>query len=243
MRTFFLKAGFTFCFSALFFSGAWAQFSRFIYIQSQNKAPFYVKIDNRYVSSSTTGYIIIPKLKDSTYSLVIGSPEKHWPNQNITISTKSASAGYLIQNTEEKNVSFVNIQNLKAIAPDTDILSSPNTELVDRDDEFAKILAQVVNDPSIAQIRTEKDIPNTAASKKAVIENQKPVNKPHPPQDNGEIKKRDMEENPVLVKDTEKIVQVATQKNKIVKLDYETIADTLKLRYFDFQNTDTIEIG
>ena len=41
-----------------------AQQNHFVYIQTDNKQPFYVRIGDRLLSSSSVGYIVIPKLKE-----------------------------------------------------------------------------------------------------------------------------------------------------------------------------------
>jgi hypothetical protein len=53
-------------FSFLIFLGSHAQQNHFIYIQTENKQPFYVKLDKQLFSSAASGYIILPKLKEGT---------------------------------------------------------------------------------------------------------------------------------------------------------------------------------
>src|SRR6188768_2663174 len=72
--------------------------NRFIYIQTENKQAFYVKMDKKILSSSASGYMIISKLIDSTYKFSIGFPKNEWPEQNVTITLKEADAGYLLKN-------------------------------------------------------------------------------------------------------------------------------------------------
>ncbi|HUS00268.1 MAG TPA: hypothetical protein VMY77_00990, partial [Chitinophagaceae bacterium] len=52
-----------------------AQDTHFIYLQTENKQPFFVKLNNKTLNSYPSGYLIIPNLDDGLYSLVIGFPE------------------------------------------------------------------------------------------------------------------------------------------------------------------------
>lgn len=149
-----------FCILAENLSG---QQSRFIYIQTENKQPFYIKMDKQILSSSVYGHIIIGQLADSTYTISAGFPRNEWPEQKITITVKETDAGYLLKNFGQKGWGLVNLQNTQLIMADkkADEVKAVETELTG--DAFSTILAAVVNDPTIAQrivvkneVRTEE---------------------------------------------------------------------------------------
>lgn len=128
---------------------------RFIYIQTENKQPFYVKMDKKYLSSSTSGYIIIAKLIEGAYPLTIGYPKNEWPELKVTLTVKDNNTGYLLRNSANQNWSLINLQTTASIVAQK--LPLPEKEEVaSNGDEFAKILAEVVNDPSIRQVITVK---------------------------------------------------------------------------------------
>ena len=80
----------------VFHLGLKAQKVYFIYLQSENTAPFYIKMAGQVQSSTTEGYLIIPKLKDSTYIISIGQPGKqNEPQFSVTISR--GDRGFLIK--------------------------------------------------------------------------------------------------------------------------------------------------
>ncbi|MDQ2862940.1 MAG: hypothetical protein M3R50_04675, partial [Bacteroidota bacterium] len=58
-----------------------AQQDHFIYLQTENTQPFYVKVNNKLISSSAMGYVIIPKLNDGDYTLHIGFPKNEFPEE------------------------------------------------------------------------------------------------------------------------------------------------------------------
>lgn len=138
-----------FCILAENLSG---QQSRFIYIQTENKQPFYIKMGKQIVSSSVYGHIIIGQLADSTYTISAGFPGNEWPEQKITITVKETDAGYLLKNFGQKGWGLANLQNTQLIMADKkkeEDAKAVETESVV--DAFSTILAAVVNDPTIAQ--------------------------------------------------------------------------------------------
>lgn len=144
----------------LFSSCAKGQNLRFIYIQTENKLPFYVKMDKKYLSSSMSGYIIIGKLIEGAYPLTIGSPKNEWPELNVTLNVKDINTGYLLKKTQDKNWSLVNLQTTASIAAEKQPVPNKKEEIFLNGDEFSRILAQVVNDSSIAKVTPVKK--NTA---------------------------------------------------------------------------------
>ena len=128
-----------------------AQKNLFIYIQTENKQPFYVKMDKKILSSSASGYIIISKLTDSTYALSIGFPKNEWPEQNVTIPVKETDAGYLFKNSGEKGWGLFNLQTMQVLMPEKKAENKKAIKIEPTWDTFSNILAAVVNDPTIAQ--------------------------------------------------------------------------------------------
>ena len=142
--------------SVLFFSySSIAQINHFIYLQTENKQPFYVKFNKKIISSSVSGYLIIPKLQPGSYDLIIGFPKNEWAEQHFTGSVKNDDVGYLVKNFGEKGWGLFNLQTLQVA-----MAGEKNTEAivvkVDKTDEFSSLLSNVVNDPSILKKEFEK---------------------------------------------------------------------------------------
>ena len=126
-----------------------AQQHHFIYIQTENKQPFYVKLDKKIFTSTIFGYLIIPKLKDGKLNISIGFPKDEWPVQNIEFEMPNKDQGFLLKNFGTKGWGLFNMQNLNIVMATS--YSNPleaynkNTE----GDEFSTLLSTVVKDPSI----------------------------------------------------------------------------------------------
>jgi hypothetical protein len=176
----------------LYAAGLSAQQNHFIYVQTENKQPFYIKLDKKILSSSASGYLIVPKLQDGSYELTVGFPKNEWPEQNVTCSVNKKDAGYLLKNFGDKGWGFFNLQTMEVVMPgkpaDNKTAGDP-----DKQDLFSNVLSNVVNDPSIVKRIEEKpEIKETA----------KPV------------------ENDIKKEDTVKAVVVVTEKpeaNKTVE--------------------------
>jgi hypothetical protein len=218
-----LKLQFFAYFILLFSMAVLAQNPRFIYIQAENKQPFYVKIDNKTLSSSESGYIIIPGLTQNSYRLIIGSPKNEWVEFNVTVDIENSDVGLLLKKTENKTWGIVNLQTNQSLAS-----SKEQVEIVTQGDEFARILAQVVNDPSIAEVtvikKAEEQDTITRDAKTVTTSNVKEGAKA------------------VEIKPANK--DVSMDKTEIAKLKQEKTGEGLLVTYLDMKNTavDTVKI-
>jgi Domain of unknown function (DUF4476) len=133
-----------------------AQQNRFIYIQTENKQAFYVKVDKKVFSSAASGYLIIPQLKDGNYNLSVGFPKSEWPEQTIICKVEKKDAGYMLKNFGEKGWGLFNLQTLEVlmagIAPNT-VATTENKK-----DDFSNMLANAVNDSNIRKAAIVKPV-------------------------------------------------------------------------------------
>ncbi len=95
-----------------------AQQNHFIYLQTENKQSFYIKLDKKILSSSASGYLIIPKLTDGSYTLTLGFPKNEWPEQKVTCFVDKKDAGYILKNFGEKGWGLFNWQTMNVVMAD-----------------------------------------------------------------------------------------------------------------------------
>lgn len=124
-----------------------AQINHFIYIQTENRQPFYVKLNNRVYSSSAAGYLIIPKLPDGNYTLSIGFPKNEWPSQNIPVLVNRKDAGFLLKNFNEKGWGLFNLQTMEVITAAEKAVTGKSL-VKNETDSFSNVLAAVTNIPA-----------------------------------------------------------------------------------------------
>ena len=134
---------------------SYAQLNHFVYVQTDNKQAFYIRLNEKLYSSSASGYVVIPKLQSGNHIVSVGFPKNEWPTRNITITVSNKDIGYMLKNFEGKGWGLFNMLTM-----DITMLDSPNNLLSEkktesRTDEFSNTLADVVNTPSIKKLITK----------------------------------------------------------------------------------------
>lgn len=148
------------CFSML---SGFAQQKHFIYIQADNKQPFYVILNGKNYSSSSIGYIILSKLSNGTYDLHIGFPKDQYPEQQFSVKVDNKDYGYALKNSNEKGWALYNLQTKDVITSTTgsdNKSDSSQSASLKKKDLFGDMLSEVVNDSTLTQA-TAMANPNT----------------------------------------------------------------------------------
>lgn len=145
--------------------GANAQQNKFVYIQSDDKQPFTVSLDNKEYKASSIGYVIIPKLRDGEYSFSISFPEKAIQDQRFNLSVTS-DAGYALKNFGEKGWGLFNLNTLDITMAAN---GSPTKEAPTvKNNTFGDMLSGAVGDESIKDIAVAKEKPKVTTPAPAV---------------------------------------------------------------------------
>jgi len=129
-----------------------AQDLRFVYMQTENQKPFYIKRNEQRIASSASGYIIIPRLAEGIYKIVIGFPQSTLPEFSVTVNVEETDAGYLIKNDADQGSYVVDLKTMEPVALERLPVAVKNGSTIRTNDGFARISAEVVNDSSIAEI-------------------------------------------------------------------------------------------
>jgi hypothetical protein len=130
-----------------------AQQVHFIYIQADNKQLFSVELNGKYYSSTSIGYIILPKLTDGTYTLKINFAKNSYPEQSFTVTVADKDYGYALKNYDDKGWGLFNFQTTDVVMNNNSTTTSlPNDQqpsTVTNNSAFGNMLADVINDKSI----------------------------------------------------------------------------------------------
>lgn len=156
--------------------------TRFAYIQTENKQPFYVKWNNKVWSSSTTGYIILPKIKEQQISIVVGFPKNLFPEQTFTIVfTGNKDAGFLLKDFGNKGWGLYNLQSLSMLYAEKDPVETGKETIASATSAgqkkveeapstpFGDLLVQVTQDSTIKNISVEKPQPPPVVKKEEIV--------------------------------------------------------------------------
>ncbi len=160
-------------FSLLFLIASYyvsAQQHHFIYLQTEDKQPFYAKLDKKMMSSTASGYLIIPKLLEGEYNITIGFPRSDKDEQIYTCKVNNKDEGYLIKNFGDKGWGLFNLQTMDVVMAGVKPVKEDVTR-AEKTDEFSNMLSEVVNDPSIKQ--KEKPVAKQPEEKLVSIKEEK----------------------------------------------------------------------
>lgn len=91
-----------------------AQQQHFIYIQSDDRQPFYVKLDSKLISSTSSGYAIIPKVSKSDVDIQIGFPKNEFPLQKLALNV-TGDVGYNLKNFGSGKWGLFNLQTMQIV--------------------------------------------------------------------------------------------------------------------------------
>jgi hypothetical protein len=136
-----------------------AQKVYFVYIQTENEQPFYIKLNDKISSSTALGYIILPKLIDSSYSFSIGFPQNKWAEQNFTVKVNSRDHGFLLKNFDEKGWGLFDLQTLQvqfSITGKASLNKKPEVEN-STVSVFTEMLSRAASDPSLLEKSLKSD--------------------------------------------------------------------------------------
>ena len=152
---------------------AFSSFSQqeyFLFIQSDNSQPFYVQANSKTYSSSGIGHLIIPGLKDSTYTLAIGFPRNQFPEQIFEVKLNRKDAGFQLKSDGGGNWSLFNLQTLQFIKSKPVQQKQISYGDIRKSDHFSVMMAGLVNDSAVLYTSIAKVEPVITPESKTVAD-------------------------------------------------------------------------
>lgn len=193
----------------------------FVYLQSEAEQPFFVKMSGRIHSSSASGYLILSKLRDSTYNFIVGFPQNKWPEQYFSVSINKKDHGYLLKNFGEKGWGLFNLHTMLIQMATSGAAKIEERKIEENKDVsvFTDILSKAADDPSLKEKPTKPEIEEkkaeTVIQKNVVKENSKELAR-----DTSAIKPVEIIAKPEVIRDEPKIEM---QEQPVIKLEEITI--------------------
>lgn len=203
------------------FSSASSQKLFFVYLQSEPEQLFFVKMDEKVHSSTSSGYIILSRLRDSIYSFSIGFPQNKWPEQKFTIAVNAKDHGYLLKNFEEKGWGLFDIQTMTILMAIPDNTPSSGKTEPREVSPFTEILSKAANDPSLKErpVQVKTDEKSVAVQPVVLKEEAMPASESRITKgDQPQVEKKD---GSIFVKQEQ--VSVITKDEPPVKVKVETV--------------------
>ena len=147
--------------SALLSIQAKSQLNHFIYLQTDNQQPFYIKYNNRIISSSSTGYLILPKLKDGVVDFAVGFPKSDQQEQQFRYTMDKTDKGFLLKNFSDKGWGLYDLQTSSIVyasaKPATGNTTTGNNTVAPANDPFSNMLSKVTQDSTVKTVTVVKE--------------------------------------------------------------------------------------
>lgn len=130
-----------------------AQRSYFLYFQTENQQPFFLKMGEKLYSSTASGYLILPKLKDTTHFFSIGFPGRE-AQENFYYTMNHKDHGFLLKHFPEKGWGLFDLQTL-GVQMASRMGNSPGESVIRTEkkepNEFTELLVKASNDTTLKE--------------------------------------------------------------------------------------------
>jgi LAS superfamily LD-carboxypeptidase LdcB len=235
-----------------------AQKIYFIYLQTETGDPFFVRLNEKLYNSTPSGYLILSKLRDSTYNFQIGFPGKN-DDLHFTATVNRNDQGYLIKNFGEKGWGLYNMQTLSIQMAGGNINASikkpVDTTSVTQVNSFTDLLSKATDDPTLrtnVSIKKEekkpdtiqivkKEIPVDQNVKENVVQADKNLQKPK--EENKKIIEQKIDKEDKTIVSVNKKTEY--KKSQVTKISGTSVSEGLEIVFVDQYtsgNKDTIKI-
>jgi hypothetical protein len=162
---------------------AQAQQVFFIYIQAENRQPFYVRMNGKTYNSTPAGYMVLPKLTSGQYNLKMGWPRSSDGEQDFTCTVANDDQGYALKNFADKGWGLFNLRSYEVMMAGTKPAAPAAT--AGGNENYANVLADVVKDNSIKDVNVPKPEPVKPQAPAGSNETASPVPEKKEAQENG----------------------------------------------------------
>lgn len=142
--------------SLLFIQQSFAQQVYFIYLQAENRKPFYARMNSKVYSSNATGYLLLPKLQNGGYRVAVGFPGQNKTEEEFLFTVNNADQGYDLKEGTGGAHFLFNLLNYKMEYPVTgDAVAKKDSGAAGN---FGDLLAEAVKDPTVTRIEPAKTV-------------------------------------------------------------------------------------
>ena len=128
----------------------YAQENYFVLIQADNNQPFYVRLEDKTLSSTSQGHLILSQLKDGRYTITIGFPKQLFPEQQYSFAIDGKDLEFQLKEQENKGWGVINPQTQEWLPLEKKAPSElMRIDGIKKDDAFSRLMAGVVGDTAV----------------------------------------------------------------------------------------------
>lgn len=123
----------------------------FVLIQADSSQSFYVRMGGQLYSSSGGGHLILPQLKDSTYTVTVGLPGQSFSEQCYSFDVHQKDQVFRLKSVNGVRWGLYDRQGqeLKIIDAGESASRRPRIAGIKKDDAFSRLMADVVRDTAV----------------------------------------------------------------------------------------------
>src|SRR6478735_8535976 len=153
-----------------------SQQNRFAFFQAAANEPFYIRMEDKTFSSTSFGYLVLSKLKDSTYKLYIGLPKNKSSEQEFNVPISGSDRGFEIKKAADGTIRLYDWQKMNFIEPLAHPVKPAEAPTQAKTDKYSTLMAGVVNDPAVATFTVSVPVEAISPQAEVVGNASKPVN-------------------------------------------------------------------
>ncbi len=148
----------------------------FVYLQSEQEQPFFVKMNDRVLSSTASGYLILSSLHDSSYNFIVGFPQNKWPEKSFSVSVNHKDHGFLLKNFGEDGWGLFDLQT-SAVQMSSVASINKNDEVKSEKKDisvFTDILSKAADDPSLKEKTVQVKVEEKKPEAQEIVKKEEP---------------------------------------------------------------------
>lgn len=136
-----------------------AQRTNFVYLQTDPQQPFFIKLNEKVISSTAAGYLILPGLTTGTYAVTIGFAGGKIKEQHFNLQVQGSDKGYLIKQLSGGELSLFDLQTTALINSQNS--KDPGTQVKMEKENvsaFTNALAKAADDSTLLYAKPKPQI-------------------------------------------------------------------------------------
>lgn len=122
---------------------------QYIFIEADGQQAFYAKWGEKVYSSSTAGFLIIPKVTVPVLDLVIGFPGNRYPERVFVVRPDGQDKGFQLKRFEDGGWGLFDRTSMDLNRGSSVTLSQAAADPTKKTDNFGSLLAEATNDPGL----------------------------------------------------------------------------------------------
>lgn len=148
-----------------------AQTNHYVFFQTENNQPFYLRLMGATLSSNATGYLLIPKLTNGQYDIWIGFAQND-KEHKFNLVMQGKDLGFSLKQELDNNWSLFNLVDFSLMKGEA-LLPAPVVTKAAEPEAGQEVDKQA--EPVVATKEQKQETTKPAAPKKEAVRQPKPV--------------------------------------------------------------------